>query len=117
MYDQAYVNNNSHVTEMFIKTRQGLKGKVVDDETQNVILKATHTTHNLLRKRLAHHPAPPGETGSSRLAVYVPPLGARFSNRSSLPRVRLGISPHCQAPASADPLSRSSTAWHIQSSR
>jgi len=38
MYDQAYVNNNSHVTEMFIKTRQGLKGKVVDDETQNVIV-------------------------------------------------------------------------------
>jgi len=24
--------------EMFIKTRQGLKGKVVDEETQNVIV-------------------------------------------------------------------------------
>ncbi|QCD86060.1 hypothetical protein DEO72_LG3g581 [Vigna unguiculata] len=39
--------------------------------------------------RLAHQPAPPGETSSDRLAVYVPPPGARFSNKSSLPRVRL----------------------------
>jgi len=52
-------------------------------------LEATHTTHNMPRKRLAHQPVPPGETGSGRLAVYVPLPSAMFSYRSSLSRVRL----------------------------
>ena len=36
----ANKNEGEEVTraEMFIKTRQGLKGKVVDEETQNVIV-------------------------------------------------------------------------------
>jgi len=54
-----------------------------------VSLKTTHTAHNLPRKRLARQPVPPGETGSGRLAIYVPPPGAMASNRSSLSRVRL----------------------------
>jgi len=32
-------------------------------------LKTTHTTRNPLHSRLVHQPAPPGETGSDRLAV------------------------------------------------
>ena len=52
-------------------------------------LKTTHTTRNLVHSRLARQPAPPGETGSDCLVVYVPPPGARFSYKSSLPRVWL----------------------------
>jgi len=52
-------------------------------------LKTTHIVHNLPLKRLAHPPVPPGETGSGRLAIYVPLPGAMASNRISLSRVRL----------------------------
>jgi len=40
-----------------------------DPSKASLSVKTTHTTHNLLRSRLAHQPAPPGETGSDRLAV------------------------------------------------
>ncbi|QCD79122.1 hypothetical protein DEO72_LG1g2761 [Vigna unguiculata] len=39
-------------------------------------VKTTHTAHNLPRKRLAHQPVLPGETGSDRLAVRREPPGA-----------------------------------------
>jgi len=60
-----------------------------DPSKASLSVKTTHTTHNLPCKRLAHPPVPLGETGSGRLAIFVPPPGAMFSYRSSLSRVRL----------------------------
>jgi len=60
-----------------------------DPSKTPLLVKTTHTAHNLTRMRLAHPPVPLGETGSGRLVIHVPSPGAMASNRSSLSRIRL----------------------------
>jgi len=40
-----------------------------DPSKASLLVKTTHTTRDLMHDRLAHQPAPPGETGPDCLAV------------------------------------------------